>query len=269
MADPHAEIEAAIDEATKARNVLAKKSSLQVSASAELGLLKATAQAWLRNHRSAIAQCVDAADVDPIDDLYRKILENTERRVLRSRYRADLLASKKALVALRSKIATIDPVASTGIVVDERPPNFTPLVADLQMQAILIRRWDETLACINGGAHLAATVMMGGFLETLFLARLNLLSDKSPAFTAQSAPKDKKGKTLELKEWTLRHYIDVGHELSWITESAKNVSVVLRDYRNYIHPHKELSHGIVIGKHDSVMFWNVCKSLTTQIIASI
>lgn len=39
---------------------------------------------------------------------------------------------------------------------------------------------------------MAATVMMGGFLEALFIARANQLSDKSPLFRAKAAPRDQR-----------------------------------------------------------------------------
>lgn len=42
--------------------------------------------------------------------------------------------------------------------------------------------------------------------------------------------------------------------------------MVLRDYRNYIHPEKERSHDVVLGAADSAMFWEVAKSLTRQLL---
>jgi len=61
-------------------------------------------------------------------------------------------------------------------------------------------------------------------------------------FSAAAAPLDKKtGKALQLKEWGLRNYLDVAYELGWITRTTKDVGEVMRDYRNYIHPQKELS----------------------------
>jgi hypothetical protein len=83
--------------------------------------------------------------------------------------------------------------------------------------------------------------------------------------TAKAAPKDK-GKTLPLKDWALKNFIDVAHELNWITTTAKDIGVVLRDYRNYIHPQKELSHGVSLTPGDAEMLWNVAKSMIVQIL---
>jgi hypothetical protein len=136
------------------------------------------------------------------------------------------------------------------------------------MLGILERRWAETLACQRVGADLAATVMLGGLLEALFLVRINRLTSLAPVFTAAAAPKDKAGKSRPLKEWSLRDYLDVANELGWIRQSAKDVGQVLRDYRNYIHPEKELSHGVTVVAEDTAMFVKVFSSIAEQIIKS-
>lgn len=62
-------------------------------------------------------------------------------------------------------------------------------------------------------------------------------------------------------------YFDVGYELNWISNSAKNVAVILRDYRNYIHPEKERSHGVALSPDDAAMFWEVIKTLSRELLA--
>jgi hypothetical protein len=113
---------------------------------------------------------------------------------------------------------------------------------------------------------MAATVMMGGLLETLLLARINLEANKAPVFMASAAPKDRAGKTRTLSEWGLKDYIAVCHELGWIGISAKEVGVVLRDFRNYIHPHKQLSHRVHLKDDDAVLFWGVSKTVSRQLL---
>jgi hypothetical protein len=111
--------------------------------------------------------------------------------------------------------------------------------------------------------------MMGGLLEALFVARANRMTNKSALFKAKATPLDSKTKKpIDLRDWTLGPYIDVGHELRWITKSGKDVAAVLRDYRNYIHPEKERSHGIVLTPHDSAMLWDVTKNLARQVLES-
>ena len=82
-------------------------------------------------------------------------------------------------------------------------------------------------------------------------------------------PRNRAGKPKPLKEWGLKDYLDVAKELGWIRQSAKDVGQVLRDYRNYIHPEKELSHGITVVAEDTAMFVNVFSSIAEQIIKSV
>ena len=47
------------------------------------------------------------------------------------------------------------------------------------------------------------------------------------------------------------------------------MSVVIRDYRNYIHPAKELSHGISLEKSDTAVLWPDFTSIADQVIGSV
>lgn len=77
------------------------------------------------------------------------------------------------------------------------------------------------------------------------------------------------GKTLKLRDWTLNDYILVARELKWIGEVAKDVSAVLRDYRNYIHPSKELANQMSLTSRDTSLMWTIFVTLTDQILKSV
>ncbi|MGE0550029.1 MAG: hypothetical protein AB7O24_00610 [Kofleriaceae bacterium] len=269
MGDPIEHVEAAIAEATKTRDAIKRSRQRQVSTVDETSRLKAVAFAWLRTHR-AIIQSVDGLVLSHVDAIYQRILEATGRKSARTTYVAALKEAKDALIELRTQTTMLVARASASTKSGpELPPTFAALAADPAMQAILSRRWNEVQQCIAGGAHLAATVMMGGLMETLLLARINALSNKAPVYTAKNAARDKAGKTLPLQDWKLTNMVEVAHELSWISKSAKDLGHVLRDFRNYIHPHKEHAEGVSLSSEDSAVFWDVCKSITRQVLASI
>lgn len=110
--------------------------------------------------------------------------------------------------------------------------------------------------------------MMGGLLEGLLLAPIEGLADKSPVFIAVAAPRDRAGATLALKDWTLANYIDVAHELGWISETHKDVSEVLRGYRNYIHAHEEHRQKKTLLPADAAMLWEITKHLAREVAKS-
>ncbi|HEV2489015.1 MAG TPA: hypothetical protein VGT03_04340 [Candidatus Acidoferrales bacterium] len=262
-------IDSAIRELDKLRKLLLRNRSFQqVRTIEETSVINATAQTWFNNHRPLLASVCGEPSLTNIDEDYREMLSWSSRAVVRSRYFSLLKALRAFLVDLRSQniLKLAAPLQQTS----DQPPAFAPLISDVRMQAILVRRWNECVGCLSIGAPLAANVMMGGLLEALLLSRIHRESSKAKIFAASSAPKDRKsGRPLQLQEWTLHNYIDVAHELGWISHSAKDVGQVLMDYRNYIHPYKELSHGIVLKPADALVLWEVGKSISKQILASI
>ena len=262
MADLVGPIDAAVDAVTRLRSVLHKSKQRQVRNADERALIKATAQSWFKNHRPALAALHAGPSFKAADHAFASMLEWADQNTTRVKYRELLQVTKGHLIKLRSSGVLVAPSAEPA------RPQFQLLISDPKMLGILERRWKETLACQRVGADLAATVMLGGLLEALFLARINRLTNLAPVFTAAAAPKDKAGKPRPLKEWGLKDYLDVAKELGWIRQSAKDVGQVLRDYRNYIHPEKELSHGITVVAEDTAMFVSVFSSIAEQIIKS-
>jgi hypothetical protein len=173
---------------------------------------------------------VGESDLAPVDAEYKFMLAACEGAVTRKAYLTRLKTVIRCLVELKSERALDFAALRAQPPTSDRPPAFATLILDDRMQEILLRRWAECTACVQTDAPLAATVMMGGLLEALLLARVNRESDKSKVLKAAGAPKDRKtGKTLPLNKWTLQHYISVAHELTWISRSAMDVSKVLRD----------------------------------------
>lgn len=267
MADALDILDEAIDSVTRLRKILSKNSSTQVSANAERDVVKATALAWIRQHRPELGERFAGQSLAACDAGFHELLDFSERMITRSKYKDRLKVLGKSLTSFRTDVLG-SPAFGTPL--QTGPPDWSLLVPDPTMQAILSRRWRETQLCLDAEASLAATVMMGAMLEALLLSRVNHLADRSHLFKTKSCPRDyKTKKPLPLQKWTLQHYIDVSHEMGWIRQAARDVGVVLRDYRNYIHPSKELSHGARIEKEDAEMFWIVFQSLANQITCSV
>jgi hypothetical protein len=251
----------AIKEAERIRSVTRKKSLPQVRGS-ERDIIRATALTWFQTHRPKLVGICSVVDLRPVDEMYQRIVEASHKSAARSSYVDTLKDISDSLIQLRSgNVVKLAAAATT-----DAPPDFSKLISDSAMQAILEKRWTECTVCISYGAPLAATVMIGGLLEGLLLARVNRETNLAPIFTAGAAPRDKQNKTLPLKDWTLQNYIGVAHELKWITVAARDVGVVLRDYRNYIHPQKELSHGVSLTTSDAMILWEIGKSISRQLL---
>lgn len=266
MTDAVSALDAAIVEIDRLTRVLKKeRNQAQVRSSDERALAKATAHTWFKNHRPPVAEHVSEQDVQSLDTDFRSIFEASERAGTRTKYLSTLKSLRAKTLRLRS--ICLGSVPSNHSNADQ-PPDFSPLISDTAMQGILLARWAECTLCLHAKAALAATVMMGGLLEAILLARINSEHDKANIFKAKAAPRDAQGKTKHLKEWMLSDYIKVAHEMKWVSVSVKDVGEVLRDYRNYIHPYKQLSHNTHLNPDDAQLFWEVCKNITRQLIQS-
>lgn len=259
---------AAIHEAELLRARTKHKKAPQVRG-AERDIIRATALTWFNNHRKQVIDVLPSGALGDVDHLYKSVIESSHKNATRARYVSTLKKIIDLLVKLRSEnvigLSTASPRSKT-MATSDIPPDFSPLILDTHMKEILNRRWAECGACIGANAPLAACVMMGGLLEGLLLSRVNSQSNKAPIFTAVAAPKDKQGKSLPLKDWTLNNYIDVAHELRWISQTLKDIGVVLRDYRNYIHPQKEFSEKVSLSVGDAKVLWEISKNIARQVL---
>ncbi len=191
----------------------------------------------------------------------------TGRSTLRSAYRTALKDLRRELTRLQAKEA-VALSAATAPRQTSAAPDFAALAPDPVMAAILERRWRECWVCLSGGAPTAAAVMMGGLLEGTLLARIALLGDKTPVFTANAAPRDKANrKARPLSQWRLKDLLAVARELGWITGAMHQLGGVVRDYRNFIHPEREYVTREALRLQDAEAMWDVCQHVLRELLA--
>jgi hypothetical protein len=261
-------IEAAMRAVAGLRATLSKrKKKQQINAKSDKDQVKATAESWFRSQRPFLSSRAAELRVAEVDAKFNKLQDCAERATTRDRYLDMLKSLREELMALRARgLARPAPKLPTIL---QPPPEFNRLVTDAALRSILERRWKEIQLCIQAGADLSATVMMGGFLEGVFMARILVMPNQAPARTAKASPKDKSGATRPLDQWTLNDYLEVAYELVWIGRPAKKISAELRDYRNLIHPQEEQKQGVSLTSNDSTTFWSVLSAVTSEVVKSI
>lgn len=113
-------------------------------------------------------------------------------------------------------------------------------VSDPHLRTIVERDYGElSLILFPSGAHKSTVVMAGSILEAILQDQLTKdTTAKSKALAAKSAPKNK---DLSKGEWRLRDLIEVSAELGLLpADRANSIDQILRDYRNFVHPMKEI-----------------------------
>lgn len=265
MTSPQDSLDAVCDQIQKLRRALRKGKSRQVTSSEETGHARAVALSWFKSLRSTPASAVPSDRLDPVDSAFREILVFVDRATSREKYESLLKDLAGEVKKLRNDIIT-GAVPTAIVETSDQCPDFSRIARDQKMREILERRWAECSKCVSASAPLAATVMMGGLLESLLVARANTEPDKARMFSSVHAPVDAKTKkNVPLQSWGLKNYIDVASDMGWISASTKNIGEVLRDYRNYVHPQKEYSHAVHLRDSDAELFWEVTKVITRQL----
>ena len=100
-----------------------------------------------------------------------------------------------------------------------------------------------------------AVIAMGSALEAMLLFVLEKMP--AEANTSQAAPRRPEGKVKRFSEWKLADMIAVCHDLGGIDRDVRDFASVLRDFRNYIHPNVERSHGSVFDRDTCMICWQV------------
>lgn len=91
-------------------------------------------------------------------------------------------------------------------------------------------RLSEIQLCVKYKICLGGMFLIGSTIEGLLLG----VAEKFQFKSSSKAPK------TELEKWTLSNLIDVANDLRILKKDRKDFSHRLREYRNYIHPDREI-----------------------------
>ena len=113
-------------------------------------------------------------------------------------------------------------------------------VSDADLKRIVERDYAElTLKVFPDEAWKSSVILAGSVLEAILYDVLSEPTRIGPAKASATGAKQK-GK-LEDGEWTLAALISIAEEIKVLTrERARTIDQVLRDYRNFVHPKKEI-----------------------------
>lgn len=137
-------------------------------------------------------------------------------------------------------------------------PEFSTLVSDSDLAKTLTNLWDEANRTFQAKAYLATVILQGSILEGVlsFIVQENC----AEAGRSNRSPKDKRGQVLPHNEWTLEALIQVTHERSWLPYNTYKLSQNLQDFRNMVHPRKQMENQFQANKYTCEIAWNVIGS---------
>ncbi len=113
---------------------------------------------------------------------------------------------------------------------------------------ILIRDYTEIVKCIKSECWKSAIILCGSAIEAILYDLLK--QNESEALSSKSAQKSK-GSVLPLEEWKLNSLINTASELSLVSKGVKGLSHTTREFRNLIHPLKEINENYKLEKEEA------------------
>jgi hypothetical protein len=119
-----------------------------------------------------------------------------------------------------------------------------PFITDAELKRIIERDYSELkLKLFPDEAWKSVVVMAGSILEAILFDVLTQPNNKANANASLKAPRDKHQQPIDITtgDWKLFNLIEVAVDLKILPpERGDAIDQVLRDYRNFVHPKKEV-----------------------------
>ncbi|MBB4687058.1 hypothetical protein [Amycolatopsis jiangsuensis] len=141
------------------------------------------------------------------------------------------------------------------------------LFADPVTVDMLVRRLDETRICESGGAYTMAVIGIGSLVEGLLL---QLLLERDAELREKGFPDPRgKGGRKDAGRVSLKELIDLAHGKDWIQLDAAKFVDTVRDFRNFVHPRKELSEQPRFDRDSVMLCWGPMHALLNDLEENI
>lgn len=183
-------------------------------------------------------------------------LDNREKRRRQSEYKACLGIIQRLEGVDRQAEISKDDAESKFLKRNWGDLTFDGLGLDPTLEVLMAQRGHEALSCAQHGHSLSAIIIAGSVLEGLLL---HVASLKPREFNLATCAPKQQGVVKPFPKWALSQLIDAAHECGYLREDAKKFSHVLRDFRNYIHPHQQMLSGFNPDRHTAEICLQVLK----------
>ena len=208
----------------------------------------------LRFHLDALKQELDRLDTRDFVPAYQYDFMVARMDVVKWVEWSGTQSSDGAKLVALKIIKVLDGYAGEGSKAVTRSFNF---VSDVDLRLIVERDYKElSLVLLPGGAWKSTVIMAGSILEAVLYSLLRNDPAKSMAAIASvKAPRNRVGvKPLEGENWKLSDLIDVAADIGLIPANRANTfDQTLRDYRNFVHPNKEVRAGHPCTEAEALM----------------
>ena len=135
------------------------------------------------------------------------------------------------------------------------------LIHDNEMRDILQRDLRECAIAVVAGQDKAATIMCGSIIEALLILKI-----KERGISKYDVSAVSKGKTNHpVSEMSLNELLYIADIENILDKKGYHLGHYIRDYRNVVHPAKEIRMSEEVNHENVITMWAVLKRLVSDL----
>lgn len=205
-------------------------------------------------------------ELDKALEYFRKALEitpsdticnNNTQRLIKKLYEKN----KKDLNKL-SKCLTIETLNKIGYT-DELTSKLS-LIQDGNLKSMLSRDLKECAIAIAINQNKSSTIMCGSIIEALLIYKIKNIGKEK--YDISEINKSSRANNFNIDDMNLNELIFVAEKETILGKDNSHLSHVIRNYRNIIHPAKEIRSEMEITQEKALMMWTMLKEIINEIL---
>ena len=214
------------------------------------------------NIEEAIEYFQKANELEPDDHICSNNLSRLKRK--QKEIKKELRRKKELEIKNISKGISLNNLEQLGYTEDLL--GRFEYVEDVELRMILLRDFKECAIAICAGQEKSAIVMCGSMIEALLLASIQK-ANINKYDVGETNPRN--NSTTNIKKVTdmgLNELLYVADKERIIQKGNYHLSQYVRDYRNAVHPAKEIRGKQDISKENAILMWNALKRVIFDLL---
>ena len=202
-----------------------------------------------------------ANKVSPDEELYKRNMNRVEKKIAEKK--DELKAQKQDEIKYIAKNVSLDYFEEIGYTDGLREK--LSLVNDVELRSVLLRDLHECAISIATGQDKSATIMCGSIIEALLMFKIIGTGQKT--YDISSISNGKRASNFPIADMGLNELLYVADKEELICKSNFHLSHYARDYRNIVHPAKEIRTGQSVTHENAMMMWTILKQIMRELLA--
>lgn len=137
---------------------------------------------------------------------------------------------------------------------------------DNKMKDILLRDLKECAICIATKQSKSATIMCGSIIEALLLTKITESGNLN--YDISEISKNRKAVNFPVSDMGLNELLYVADKEKLICKNNYHLSHYARDYRNVVHPAKEIRVQQNVTQDNAMVMWSILKQIILELLGN-